>query len=79
MKTLKYYSTRYGEGMLNELSKDDITTERIMANVEEVLEETGKDIEDFVNKSANEIEDLVDEIGQDIEQWTEKLQEIFEE
>lgn len=79
IKSLKYYSTRYGEGMLNELSKDDDLSRKIEHNIEEVLEATGRDIEDFVNKNMSEIEDLVRDIGQDIEAWAEKLKEILEE
>ncbi len=79
MKSLKYYSIRYGEGMINELSNDDITSQRIRDNVEDVLQETGRDIEDFVQKSSDELEELFEDIGNDIERWAEKLKEILEE
>ena len=79
LKSLKYYSARYGEGMLNELSKDDITNQRVREQMEDVLEETGQDIEAFFEKSADELEALFEDIGKDIESWAEKIREIFEE
>lgn len=79
IKSLKYYATRYGEGMLNELSKDDITNQKVRENIGDVMEETGQDIEDFFEKSADELEVLLEDIGKDIEAWAERLQQIFEE
>lgn len=79
MKTLKYYATRYGEGMLNELSRKDGISEKIEKNIEDALEVTGRDLEDFVNKNMAEIEDLVRDIGDDIEDWAAKLKEILQE
>ncbi len=79
MKSLKYYSTRYGEGLINELSKEDAITNRVEENIRDVIETTGRDLEDFVNKNMDEIEDLVNDIGKDIEEWASKLKEIFEE
>ncbi|NND33848.1 MAG: hypothetical protein HKN76_14760 [Saprospiraceae bacterium] len=78
MKTLKYYSTRYGESMLNEFSKDAISND-VKENIEEVLDATGRDLEDFVNKNMGEIENLVRDIGKDIEDWASKMKEIFEQ
>ena len=79
MKTLKYYATRYGEGMLNELSKKDGISDKVEKNIEEVLDATGRDLEDFVNKNMDQIEDLVKDIGKDIEDWAAKLKEILQE
>ncbi|MCB0687138.1 MAG: hypothetical protein KDC53_11450 [Saprospiraceae bacterium] len=79
MKTLKYYATRYGEGMINELSKKDGISEKVEKNIEEVLDATGRDLEDFINKNMNEIEDLVKDIGKDIEDWAAKLKDILQE
>jgi hypothetical protein len=79
MKTLKYYATRYGEGMLNHLSKKDGISEKIEHNIEEVLDATGRDLEDFVNKNMGEIEDLVKDIGKDVEDWANKLKDILQE
>ena len=79
MKTLKYYATRYGDGMLNELSKKEGISEKVEQNIEEVLDATGRDLEDFVNKNMDEIEDLVKDIGKDIEDWAAKLKEILQE
>lgn len=79
MKTLKYYATRYGEGMLNELSKKDGISDKVEKNIEEVLDATGRDLEDFVNKNMDQIEDLVEDIGKDIEDWAAKLKEILQE
>ncbi len=79
IKSLKYYSTRYGDGMLNELSKDDITNQRVRDQMEQVLEETGHDIEQFLEQSADELEALFEDIGKDIESWAQRIKEIFEE
>jgi len=79
VKSLKYYATRYGEGMINELSKDDITNQRMREEMESVLEDTGKSIEEFFNKSGDDIEELFEDIGKDIEAWAERIKEIFEE
>ncbi len=79
MNTLKYYATRYGEGILNELSKKDSISEKIERNIEEVMDATGRDLEDFINKTTGEIEDLVEDIGKEIEDWAAKLQEILQE
>ena len=79
VKSLKYYATRYGEGMMNELSKDDITNQRMRENMEEVLEDTGKSIEEFFDKSGEEIEKLFEDIGKDIESWAQRIKEIFEQ
>jgi hypothetical protein len=79
MKTLKYYATRYGEGMLNELSKKDGISERAGRNIEEALNTTGRELEDFVNKTLGEIEDLVKSAGKDIEDWAAKIQGILQE
>lgn len=78
--SLKYYATRYGDGLLHELEKDDGEyAEKVKQNLEEIFEETGQKVEDFFNKNEAEIEALVDQISNDIEAWAEKLQEIFEE
>lgn len=79
MKTLKYYATRYGEGMLNELSRKDGISQKIEKNIEEAIEVTGRDLEDFVNKNMTEIEDLINDIGRDVEDWAAKLKEILQE
>ena len=79
VKSLKYYANRYGDEMLNELSKDDITNQRIRDNMEEVLEETGENIEEFLEKSADELEELFNDMGKDIEAWAERIKEILEE
>ena len=65
--------------MMNELSKDDITNQRMRDQMEGVLEDTGKSIEEFLDKSGDEIEELFEEIGKDIESWAERIKEIFEE
>jgi hypothetical protein len=79
MQSLKYYASRYGEGMINELSREDGISEKVKQNIEEMLDATGRDLEDFLNKNMNQIEDLVRDIGDDIEKWAAKLKEIFEE
>ena len=79
IKSLKYYATRYGEGMLNEFSKEDAISDKVKDNIEEVLDATGRDLEDFLDKNMNEIEDLVRDVSRDIEEWASKLKEIFEE
>jgi ABC-type Zn uptake system ZnuABC Zn-binding protein ZnuA len=79
MQSLKYYANRYGEGMINELSREDGISEKVKQNIEDVLDATGRDLEDFVNKNMDQIEDLVKDIGKDIEEWAAKLKEIFEE
>jgi len=79
MKTLKYYADRYGEGLLNELSKEEGISEEVKNNLEDVLSETGRDFEDFMNKNVEQLEKLVNEIGKDIEDWATKIKEIFQE
>ena len=80
MNSLKYYAARYGEGMIHMLNRDnDITSERVKKNIEEVMDATGKELEDFIDKNADELEALFEEIGKDIEDWAAKFKEIFEE
>jgi len=79
MKSLKYYADRYGEGLLNELSKEEGISKEVQENLEQVLNETGRDFEDFMNKNVEQLESLINEIGSDIEDWASKIKEIFQE
>ncbi len=79
IKSLKYYALRYGEGMLNELSKDDIANTRMRNEIEEMLEESGKSLEEIVKRSTTELESIIEEMASDIEKWAERIKEIFEE
>ena len=79
IKSLKYYASRYGEDMIDELSKDDVANTHVRENIKEVLEDTGKNLEDFLENSVDKLEVLFEDIGNDIEKWAERIKEMIEE
>ena len=79
MKSLKYYAIRYGEGMMEELSREDSNFDlKIRQNISETLELSGQELEAFFEKNGQELEELLEGLSSDLEELADKISEIFE-
>ncbi len=79
MKSLKYYAMRYGEGIMNELSKENSDLDlKIREHISETLELSGQELENFFEKNGQELEELLESFSSDLEELADKISEIFE-